>query len=98
MVGIPGESYDVDIINNFEKLETKLGEKVSAGHFKSKEGGKKLCMQVTELHYNNTTDDFLRMLNHGYKTQGVKEMNKSCLAYANKGEIFSKTMPLTTRV
>ena len=98
MDGILGESYDVDIINNFKKLKVKLAEKVSAGHFKSKEKDKKVYMQLTELHNNNTTNDLLRILNHGYDTQGVKAMNKSCSAYANKGETFSKTMSLTTRL
>ena len=55
-------------------------------------------MQLTELHNSNTTDELLRMLNHGCDTHGVEVMNKSCLAYANKGETFSKSMSLTTRL
>jgi hypothetical protein len=38
------------------------------------------------------------MLNHKFDTQGVEAMNKSCAAYANKGETFSKTMSLTARL
>ena len=74
-----------------KKMETKLADKVSAGHFKSKEKDKKVYMQLTKLHNNNTTDDLLRMINHGYDTQGIEAMNKSCSAFATKGETFSKT-------
>ena len=38
------------------------------------------------------------MMNHSHDTQGVEAMNKSCSANAPKGETFSKTMSLTTRL
>ena len=53
---------------------------------------------MTKTHRENTTLDLLKMLNHDYDTQGVEAMNKSCSALAPKGETFSKTMSLTTRL
>ena len=71
---------------------------MNSGHFKCKKKDAKIYKQLTELHNSNTIDVLLRQLNHGYDTQGVEAMNKSCSAYANKGETFSKSMSLTTRL
>ena len=81
-----------------KKLESKLAEKVDKGHFRCKVKHAKIYEQLTDIHRENTTLDLLKMVNHGYDTQGVEAMNKSASALAPKGETFSKTMALTTRL
>ena len=54
--------------------------------------------QLSEIHNNNTSDELLQMINHSHDTQGVEAMNKSCSENAQKGETFSKTVSLTTRL
>ena len=79
-------------------MKVKLAEKVNSNHFKGKKKDAKVYNQLTKLHNSNTTDVLLRMLNHGYNTQCVEAMNKSCVLYTTKGDTFSKRMWQTTRL
>ena len=87
-----------EYLKKLKDLEIRLKEKVSAGHFRFKINDAKVYKQLSEIHGNNTRDELLKMINHSHDTQGVEVMNKSCSANAQKGETFSKTMSLTTRL
>ena len=47
---------------------------------------------------HSTSNKLLKQINHLFDTQGVEAMNKSCSVFATKGETFSKTIPITTRL
>ena len=81
-----------------KELEERLAAKVDNGHFRCKIKHAKIYEQMTETHRDNTSLDLLQMLNHTFDTQGVEAMNKSGSALAPKGETYSKTMSLTTRL
>ena len=53
---------------------------------------------LLDIHDDNTSEALLKQLSHEYDTQWVEVMNKSCSSFIQKGEIFYKTMSLTTRL
>ena len=96
--GLINNDYSDEYLKELKVLEQRLQDKIDTGHFRCKVKHAKVYEQMTEIHNANTSDELLAMLNHKFDTQGVEAMNKSCSAYANKGETFSKTMSLTARL
>ena len=92
------DDCDEDFIVRLKELERRLATKVSSRYFRCKVKHKRIYEELRKIHADSTTDKLLKQINHSFDTQGVEAMNKSCSAFATKGETFSKTMSLTTRL
>ena len=53
---------------------------------------------MIKIYADSTTDELLKQIKNSFDTQGVEAMNRSCSAFATKGETFIKTMSLTPRL